>query len=147
MKQNKALVLLNMGAARSKKELKEFLLNMFNDKNILNFKSDFFRSKLANYITNSRLDEVWKNYESIGGQSPLHKITDKLVKKLQEKLPQIFVVPVMRYTQPNTNNCIKQLEEKNINDVILLPLYPQYSTTTTKSSLEELLKMLILILI
>jgi len=143
MIQKRALVLLNMGAARSKEELKEFLLNMFNDKNILTMKSDFFRSKLANYITNSRLDEAWGNYEKIGGKSPLHKTTKILVEKLQKELPNLFVIPVMRYTKPSAIDCINKLKDKDINDVILLPLYPQYSTTTTKSSCEDLMELCI----
>lgn len=137
MKHTKALVLLNMGAARSKDELRTFLINMFNDKNILTLKSDFFRSKLASFITNSRIDEAWENYEEIGGKSPLHGITDSLIEKLQVKLPEVFITQAMRYTDPFTQTAIDELKEKNIKDVILLPLYPQYSTTTTKSSVEE----------
>ncbi len=137
MKHTKALVLLNMGAARSKDELRTFLINMFNDKNILTLKSDFFRSKLASFITNSRIDEAWENYEEIGGKSPLHEITDSLIEKLQVKLPEVFITQAMRYTDPFTQATIDELKEKNIKDVILLPLYPQYSTTTTKSSVEE----------
>ena len=47
----------------------------------------------------------------------------------------------MRYTPPFAIDCIKNLEDKNIEDVILLPLYPQYSTTTTKSSVEEFVEL------
>ncbi|MBT3280222.1 MAG: ferrochelatase [Campylobacteraceae bacterium] len=141
MEQTKALVLLNMGAARSKDELEEFLINMFNDKNILTLKSDFWRSKLASYITTSRLDEAWENYEVIGGQSPLHEITQSLINKLQTNMPNTFVTSAMRYTQPNAFQCIEELEKKGITDIILLPLYPQYSTTTTKSSVEDFMYM------
>lgn len=141
MEQNKALVLLNMGAARSKEELHTFLINMFNDKNILTMKSDFIRAKLASFITNSRIDEAWENYEEIGGKSPLHEITDSLIEKLQKKLPNIFVTQAMRYTDPFTSSTIEEIKTKNIKDVILLPLYPQYSTTTTKSSVEEFEKL------
>ena len=140
MEQTKALVLLNMGAARSKEELEEFLINMFNDKNILTIKSDFWRSKLASFITSNRLDEAWKNYELIGGKSPLHETTDKLIYKLQNKISNYFIVPAMRYTKPFSFNAIEQIKEKNIKDIILLPLYPQYSTTTTKSSIEDFKK-------
>lgn len=133
----KGLVLLNMGAARSKEELYEFLINMFNDKNILTMKSDFIRSNLASYISKSRLDEAWENYEAIGGKSPLHDITDSLVSKLQEKLPEYFITTAMRYTKPFASTAVSQLKQANIKDVILLPLYPQYSTTTTKSSVED----------
>ncbi len=133
----KALVLLNMGGARNKNELKMFLTNMFNDKNILTLKSDFFRSILAKIIVTSRLDSAWKNYEEIGNQSPINPLTEQLVSKVEDNLSDICVYQVMRYTPPRANECIKDLEEKGIKDVVLLPLYPQYSTTTTKSSVED----------
>jgi len=133
----KALVLLNMGGARNKNELKMFLTNMFNDKNILTLKSDFFRSILAKIIVTSRLDSAWKNYEEIGNESPINPLTEKLVSKLDDILDDVSVYQVMRYTPPRANECIEELEKKGIKDIVLLPLYPQYSTTTTKSSLED----------
>ncbi len=133
----KALVLLNMGGARSKDELKTFLLNMFNDKNILTMQSDKFRSILANFITNSRLDKAWENYEQIGGKSPLHQYTEQLVEILNTQLDNYKVFYVMRYTQPFATDIIAQIQQQNIHEVVLLPLYPQYSTTTTKSSIDD----------
>ena len=137
---NKALVLLNMGGARSKEELELFLRNMFNDKNILTMKSDLLRSMIASIIVYMRINSAWENYELIGGKSPINELTEKLIKKLQEKLPNIFVTQAMRYTPPLSIDCIKQLEEQKIENVILLPLYPQYSTTTVKSSVEEFIQ-------
>lgn len=134
----KAIILMNMGGARNKQELEMFLRNMFNDKNILAIKSDFFRSLLASFIVYTRLNSAWENYEKIGGESPIYKHTDDLIKKLQDKLgSEYFVTAAMRYTPPMAKRTVLELEEKNINDVILFPLYPQYSTTTTKSSLED----------
>ncbi|MCK5294450.1 MAG: ferrochelatase [Arcobacteraceae bacterium] len=138
----KALVLLNMGGARSKEELKIFLHNMFNDKNILTMKSKKLRSIIASFIVSSRLDEAWKNYEAIGGESPLHKLTDNLVVKLQKELDgEYFVTTAMRYTEPFSSEALDKIKEKNIKDIVLLPLYPQYSTTTTKSSLEDFIEL------
>jgi len=137
---NKALVLLNMGGARNKEELELFLRNMFNDKNILTIKSDLLRSMIASLIVYMRKDSAWDNYELIGGKSPINDLTVKLINKLQSILPEIFVTQAMRYTSPLTMECIKRIEEKEIKDVILFPLYPQYSTTTTKSSVEEFIE-------
>lgn len=136
----KALVLLNMGGARSKDELKMFLTNMFNDENIITLKSNFLRSIIAKFIVTSRLNSAWKNYEEIGNESPINPLTQKLVEKLNDTLEDIYVSQAMRYTPPRADECIKQLEAKGIKDVILLPLYPQYSTTTTKSSVEEFIE-------
>ncbi len=133
----KALVLLNMGGARNKDELGTFLLNMFNDKNILSIPNDTIRSMVASLIVMLRHDKAWENYEKIGGESPLHNLTDKLVHSLQEHLPQFFVTTAMRYTSPFSQTAISRIKKENIKDVILLPLYPQYSTTTTKSSIDD----------
>jgi protoporphyrin/coproporphyrin ferrochelatase len=139
-KYDKALVLLNMGGARDKNELKMFLTNMFNDKNILTIKSDFIRSLIAKFIVSSRLDSAWENYEQIGNCSPINPLSEKLVSKLNNEFENIYVTHVMRYTPPFANEIIKELENKNIKNVVLLPLYPQYSTTTTKSSLEDFIE-------
>lgn len=133
----KALVLMNMGGPRNKAELELFLRNMFNDENILTIKFPFIRSMVASMIVLSRLNSAWKNYEEIGGKSPINELTESLVKKVQEALPDVYVTQAMRYTPPFTIKAIRQIKEKKIKDVILLPLYPQYSTTTTKSSLDE----------
>lgn len=126
-----------MGGARNKAELELFLRNMFNDENILTIKYPFIRSIIASFIVLSRLNSAWKNYEEIGGKSPINDLTESLVEKLQAALPDIYVTQAMRYTPPLTMKSIRQIKEQKIKDVILLPLYPQYSTTTTKSSLEE----------
>ncbi len=139
----KALVLLNMGGARSKDELGTFLRNMFNDKNILSIPNDTIRSMVASLIVMLRHDKAWENYEAIGGESPLHKLTDKLVNKLQEQLPNYFVTTAMRYTSPFAQTTIARIKEQDIKDIILLPLYPQYSTTTTKSSIDDFIEHLI----
>lgn len=137
MKNKKALVLLNMGGPRTKDELKMFLTNMFNDKNIITVKSSILRKVIAFFITTSRLNEAWKNYEEIGGFSPINKITENLIDKLNDSFDDIYVTQAMRYTPPFSSTAIKQIKEQGIKDVILLPLYPQYSTTTTKSSVED----------
>jgi len=136
----RALVLLNMGAARSKDELRVFLTNMFNDKNILTMKSDFVRSLIATMIVTFRTSKAWKNYEEIGGESPLHNITKELENKLQEKLYDTYVTSAMRYTSQFAQTTIAKIKEQGIKDVILLPMYPQYSTTTTKSSVEDFIE-------
>jgi ferrochelatase len=95
---------------------------------------------IASLIVTLRLDKAWKNYELIGGASPLHDLTNKLVDKLQENLPEYFVTPAMRYTSPFSQTAIARIKEQNIKDIILLPLYPQYSTTTTKSSIDDFIE-------
>ncbi|AXX94371.1 ferrochelatase [Arcobacter ellisii] len=138
MQENKkALVLLNMGGARNKAELKMFLTNMFNDKNILTIKNPLIRKMIAYFIVTKRLDSAWENYEHIGNSSPINPLTEKLVEKCNEKIEEFKTYQVMRYTPPFAQDVIKQMLDDGINEIVLLPLYPQYSTTTTKSSVED----------
>ena len=138
MQENKkALVLLNMGGARNKAELKMFLTNMFNDKNILTIKNPLIRKMIAYFIVTRRLDSAWENYEHIGNASPINPLTEKLVEKCNEKIEEFKTYQVMRYTPPFAQDVIKQMLDDGINEIVLLPLYPQYSTTTTKSSIED----------
>jgi len=125
----KAVFLMNMGGARDEKELKEFIYNMFKDKRII---TSPIRHILAPIISNLRYKNVWKNYELIGG-SPIYKHTENLINKVQKKL-DIPVFSVMRYTSPKADEVI---QENNITEALLFPLYPQFSTTTTLSSFDD----------
>lgn len=133
----KALVLLNMGGPNNLEEVKLFLTNMFNDKNIITVKSSLLRRFIAYMITSTRTKKAQANYAKLGGKSPLVGYTEKLVTKLQTALPDLHVTFAMRYTPPFCEGVIKELLEKGIEEVIVLPLYPHYSTTTTKSSVED----------
>ncbi len=133
-----AIVLLNMGGPNNLEEVELFLINMFNDKNILTVKSSLLRAFIAKMITFFRTEKAQEIYKLIGGKSPLVELTQKLVDKLQAKLGDGVVVDfAMRYTPPFSKEVIDRLNAQNIQNIYLIPLYPQYSTTTTKSSLEE----------
>lgn len=131
-----ALVLLNMGGPNNLDEVPLFLKNMFNDPNILSIPNPI-RKFVAFMIITARKNAAQSNYETIGGKSPLPEITYNLVNKLQEKLPSLFVTCAMNYTPPFADEAIQTLKEKNIQNVILFSMFPQYSTTTIKSSLED----------
>ena len=124
----KAIILHNMGGARSEKELKEFLFNMFKDKRII---PSPIRHLLAPLISNFRYKKVWKNYELIGG-SRIYKITQSLCKKM-ENFTDYEVTFAFRYTKPFLKEIIFKYDE-----VIFLPLYPHYSFTTYESSIDDL---------
>jgi len=119
---------MNMGGARNAQELKEFLFNMFSDKRIVN---SWMRFLLAHIIPPLRYKKVWKNYELING-SRIYAITEKLCDKLSTQTGK-KVIYSMRYTKPFLNELIHAYDE-----VTILPLYPQYSTTTVESALDEL---------
>ena len=133
----KALVLLNMGGPNNLDEVELFLKNMFNDPNIITVESDLLRKFLAFMIVSSRKKEARGNYEQLGGKSPLVEYTKQLVSKLQTALPDTYVTFAMRYTPPFASQAVEELKTHGIKELFILPLYPQYSTTTTKSSLED----------
>lgn len=133
-----AIVLLNMGGPNNIEEVEVFLTNMFNDKNIITVKSSLLRKFIATMITFTRTESSQAIYEQLGGKSPIVGHTKKLVEKLQSKVGEgVSVDFVMRYTPPFASEVINRLNEKKIDKIYLIPLYPQFSTTTTKSSLED----------
>ncbi|MCD6433663.1 MAG: ferrochelatase [Sulfurimonas sp.] len=133
-----AIILLNMGGPNNLEEVEMFLTNMFNDKNILTMKSNLLRKFIATMITFTRTESSQDIYKQLGGKSPLVGHTKKLVAKLQKRVgDDILVDFVMRYTPPFAPEVIERLNRENVDKIYLIPLYPQQSTTTTKSSLED----------
>ena len=126
-----------MGGPNSLDEVEVFLKNMFNDKNIITVKSDLLRSFISFMIVASRKKEARSNYAKLGGKSPIVGYTKQLIEKLQLEFKDTYVTYAMRYTPPFAKDVVEELKKKSITKVTLLPLYPQYSTTTTKSSLED----------
>ncbi len=131
-----AILLLNMGGPNNLSEVKTFLNNMFNDKAIIGAPF-LIRKFIAHRIVKNRLGEATKNYELLGGKSPIVKYTKELVKDLNEELEEdIFYI--MRYTPPYALDVLKDI--KNYDKFFVIPLYPHYSTTTTRSSLDHFFK-------
>ncbi len=138
MAKKEAVILLNMGGPNNLEEVEVFLTNMFNDKNILTMKSSLLRKFVATMITFGRTEKAQEVYKQIGGKSPIVGHTKNLVKKLQERLGDDVIVDfAMRYTPPFASEVIERLNKESVEKIYLIPLYPQYSTTTTKSSLED----------
>ena len=133
-----AVILLNMGGPNNLDEVEMFLKNMFADKNILTMKSDLLRAFVGGMIVFNRCESSQEIYRQLGGKSPIVGHTKNLVSKLQERLGEGVIVDfVMRYTPPFADEVIERLNKEDIEKIYLIPLYPQQSTTTTKSSLED----------
>ncbi|MDQ1297901.1 MAG: protoporphyrin/coproporphyrin ferrochelatase [Campylobacterota bacterium] len=133
-----AIVLLNMGGPNNLREVEMFLTNMFNDPAIIRTKSTLLRRLIAGIITLTRTEKSQEIYRSIGGKSPIVDHTVSLVEKLQSQIGEEIVVDfVMRYTPPMAQEVCTKLKEQGIQKVYLIPLYPQYSSTTTASSIDD----------
>jgi len=138
MAKKEAIILLNMGGPNNLEEVEVFLKNMFRDKNILTMKSDLLRKIVGGMIVFNRTESSQEIYRQLGGKSPIVGHTKSLVKKLQSRVGKDVVVDfVMRYTPPFASEVIERLNDEKVDKIYLIPLYPQYSTTTTKSSLED----------
>ena len=132
-----AVVLFNLGGPDSKESIKPFLFNFFMDKNIVRLPKPF-RFLLASYIANKRSrKEAGKNYHELGNVSPLLENSRAQAKALEQKLgPDFKVFVAMRYWHPMADEIAIHVKQFNPDKIILLPLYPQFSTTTTRSSFE-----------
>ena len=136
----KAILLLNMGGPSSLDEVELFLRNMFNDPNILQT-NPILRKFISSIIVKKRLNEAKENYKEIGGKSPLLEITTSLSSKVTN-LTNIPTYPIMRYVPPFAKERLLELKEQNVEELILFSMYPHYSTTTTKSSIDDILNTL-----
>lgn len=134
----KAVILLNMGGADNLDQVEVFLKNMFRDKYILGIKNDFLRKFVAFLITKMRKNSAIKNYQKLGGKSPILDITKSLTNKLNSLSSEIIFDYAMNYTPPFCDEVLAKFVK--FDEIVLLPLYPHYSQTTIKSSLEAALK-------
>jgi ferrochelatase len=131
-----AIVLFNLGGPDSTEAIRPFLLNLFRDPAILRVPF-FVRPFLARIITRARLQPATENYRLLGGKSPLLELTRQQADALEAALPGVearcFIA--MRYWHPFSLETARQVKAWAPDHVVLLPLYPQFSTTTTGSSL------------
>ncbi|HJS84462.1 MAG TPA: ferrochelatase [Acetobacteraceae bacterium] len=132
-----AIVLFNLGGPDRPEAIRPFLLNLFRDKAILRVPF-FIRPILARIIARQRLKPATENYAVLGGRSPLLELTEAQASALAKALPEVeagcFVA--MRYWHPFSEEAARAVKAFQPHEVVLLPLYPQFSTTTTGSSLD-----------
>tara|TARA_Y100000590_G_scaffold455664_1_gene604758 strand:- start:357 stop:1391 length:1035 start_codon:yes stop_codon:yes gene_type:complete len=137
-----AVVLFNLGGPDKLDSVEPFLFNLFNDPAILNLPS-FIRYPLAKLISKKRAPIAKDIYKEIGGSSPILKLTkdqaDCLEKSLNtnEKSFDYKVFITMRCWHPRASETVKMVKDFNPSEIVLLPLYPQYSAATSGSSILE----------
>ncbi len=137
-----AVGLFNLGGPDRPGAVRPFLFNLFNDPAIIGAPGPL-RWLLAQWISRRRAPLARKIYEEIGGASPLLANTEAQAKALEAALnegagdDQVRVFITMRYWHPMSSEVARAVEAYGPNQVVLLPLYPQFSTTTTGSSLTD----------
>lgn len=134
-----AVVLLNLGGPDSLEAVEPFLFNLFSDKDI--FKIPIGQKLFAKIISNRRAPKVMEEYKLIGGKSPINDWTELQRKMLEKKFINsnydFQVYTAMRYWHPLTKEAVEKIRAQNFNRIVLLPLYPHYSISTTGSSFNE----------
>ena len=135
----KAVILFNLGGPNKLENVEPFLFNLFNDPAIIGIPS-FLRYPLAKFISKKRTLTAKNIYREIGNKSPILELTKKQAESLEKNLLEkgeykCFIV--MRCWHPRASDVIKKIKEYNPGEIILLPLYPQFSATTSGSSINE----------
>lgn len=137
-----AVVLFNLGGPDTPDAVQPFLFNLFNDRAIIDLPKPL-RYLVATLISKKRAPIAKEIYAQIGDCSPILPLTKMQAEGLAQLLTEAnhkhayMVFTCMRYWHPMTKGIVNQVKEFDPDQVILLPLYPQFSTTTTGSSFNE----------
>lgn len=136
------VLLLNLGGPDRLEDVRPFLFNLFSDPEIIRLPFPWLQRPLAWMISTSRAKRSQENYKQIGGGSPLRRITEEQAKALKTQLQQqghdATVYIGMRYWHPFTEDAIASIKRDQIEQLVILPLYPQFSISTSGSSFRLL---------
>lgn len=139
-----AVVLFNLGGPLTQADVRPFLYNLFSDPFIIGLPSGF-RQAVAWLISTRREKSAQANYALMGGGSPIAALTEDQAKALEAELNATGVAEFrtfvgMRYWHPFISQAISELEDWGADEIIALPLYPQFSTTTTQTAFVDFKK-------
>lgn len=138
MDKTTAVILVQIGGPESLKEVSGFIRKMLSDKHVIHL-PDIIRLPLASFISIIRSKKVKARYNMIGGGSPIINQTRKQAKELEAILGDDFKVFVgMRYSKPSIEDAIQEAMNLKVKGMIFLPLYPQFSYTTSGSAFSEI---------
>lgn len=134
------VLLLNLGGPERIEDVYLFLYNLFSDPDLIRLPFRFLQKPIAALIAATRAPVSQENYQAIGGKSPLRQLTEEQAEALENALQrrginaQVYVA--MRYWHPFTEEAIAKIKQDQITQLVILPLYPQFSISTTGSSLK-----------
>ncbi len=141
------IVLAQLGGPRDLQEVEPFVRAIFADPDLVPIPGGPPVSRFFGWlVAKLRGPIVRRNYRLIGGGSPILEITDAQARLLEDELRlrghDVVVAVAMRYTRPDTYDAVRILRRAGVDRIVLLPLYPQYSTATTGSSAHELTRVM-----
>lgn len=139
------VLLLNLGGPDKLEDVGPFLYNLFSDPEIIRLPFRWLQKPLAWFIATRRTRTSQENYKQIGGGSPLRRITEAQGEALREQLgflgQEVNIYVGMRYWHPYTEEAIAQITQDKVEHLVILPLYPQFSISTSGSSFRLLDKL------
>ncbi|MGH7823006.1 MAG: ferrochelatase [Candidatus Binatia bacterium] len=134
------VLLLNLGGPERLEDVRPFLYNLFSDPAILRIRSAPLRKGLAWLIATARNRKSCGYYRKIGGGSPLRRLTEEQASALGSRLAaegvEARVYVGMSCWKPTIAEAVERIVADAVQELVILPLYPQFSTTTTGSALE-----------
>jgi len=137
------VLLLNLGGPDSLEAVRPFLKNLFSDRGIIKLsRFSFMQSFIASRIAASRAKKVIPRYEVIGGRSPILPLTEQQARGVEGELAKKGHAGVkayigMRYWNPYIADTVAEMARDGVTQLVVLPLYPQYSKATTGSCFEK----------
>jgi ferrochelatase len=141
----RGVILFNLGGPEALEDVRPFLFNLFSDPDIIRIKNNAVRKSLAWLIAATRQRKSKGLYRQIGGGSPLRRITDgqaaALQTRLQERGCAARVYVGMRCWKPGIDEALQRIRRDGIQHLVALPLFPQFSVTTTGSCFNFLRKL------
>ncbi len=139
------VLLLNLGGPEQLEDVRPFLFNLFSDPEIIRLPFPWLQKPLAWFISTARTNTSQENYRQIGGGSPLRKITEAQAEALEQRLTEVGqpanIYIGMRYWYPFTEEAIARIKRDRLRKLVILPLYPQFSISTSGSSFRVLEEM------
>jgi ferrochelatase len=136
------VLLLNLGGPERIEDVGPFLYNLFADPEIIRLPTPLLQKPLAWLISTLRSNKSKEAYRAIGGGSPLRRITEQQARELQSELRhrgvQATTYVAMRYWHPFTESAVGDIKADAVDEVVVLPLYPHFSISTSGSSFREL---------
>lgn len=146
MTKQTGILLLNLGTpdAPTPEALRSYLAEFLGDPYVVDYPRWLWNPILNHIILRTRPARSAKLYASIWQEdgSPLLTITQSIAAKLNQQNPDFHIVVGMRYGQPSVQEALQELQQKDIHELIVLPLFPQYTSTTSTTAIEHVKKSL-----
>ena len=138
---SRAILFLQLGGPENLEEVPGFLYRLFSDPDVIRVRPAVLRKTIAATIAVARKNTSRKLYASIGGGSPIRRLTEEqaagVERMLRERGRDVVVRAAMNCSNPFVEDVVEDLARSGVERFLAVPLYPQYSLTTTKGALER----------